>query len=344
MKERTRNLVVGLTAIAGLLALAYLIFIFGEMPAWTGEFYRVQFTIADASGLTEGSRIRLAGVDVGEIEQIRLHENPSLGVRMLGRIEADYEIPAGSKALAEGSLLGGAAALNIIPPPPDAPPAALAPLPKTGEGVIEARSVSITRQLSEMTEGLGGGLEEQLENFSRVSESILKLSAEYTELGKELRGLVAVRDLAAVDAGRASPNLYTALARADKRLQELAETTRKLNALIGDEQMIENLRATVANARQFTENATELTENAGDQLQALTKRYIAVADELGQSLDSLNLLLAQARTGQGTLGKLMQDPELYNAFTDAAYQLNDALKEARLLIQKWKAEGLPVQF
>jgi phospholipid/cholesterol/gamma-HCH transport system substrate-binding protein len=337
MKDRTRNFWVGITAMTGLVGLAYLVFIFGDMPAWTGDFYRIRIDIPDANGLTEGSRIRLAGVDIGQVTSVKLKDNPSLGVQMVGQIDSIHNIPAGSTALAEGSLLGGAAALNIIPPPIDAPPQAHQPMTRDGQATLTANGSSITRQLSQLTQELGTGLGQQLEKFGKVSDSITLMSQEYTALGQRLRDMLTEKSLADVDAGKATPNLYTALARADARLAELAQTTKNINNLLGDEAVIADLRATVSGARR-------LTDSANEKLAAFVSRYIATADDLSKTLQSLDLLLAEARTGKGTLGKLVNDPTVYDAMTDAINQLNDALKDARLLIQKWKAEGLPVQF
>jgi hypothetical protein len=62
-------------------------------------------------------------------------------------------------------------------------------------------------------------------------------------------------------------------------------------------------------------------------------------------------MLAQARTvmrsiadGQGTLGQLATNPDLYKSLNDAAMQLEEALRDARLLIEKFRVEGVPIQF
>lgn len=348
MKERNRNIIVGLTAILGLIALAYLVFVFGEMPALTGDFYRVTFRIDDASGLDEGSRVRLLGVDIGEITQVELMDDPSQGVALLGRIEGEFDIPAGSTVVSEASLLGGSASLNILPPKKAG---VTETVPRDGTAMLEARSTSLAKQITAMTEGMGEDLKRQLDNFGKVSESIVRLSEQYISVGQRLEQMVEQRPLADVDAGRIPPNLSTVLARADQRLSELRQTTERINALLSDEGIAGDLRVSTQNLRQFTakandvaDNANELTVTAKEELAALSERYITVADDLVESLDSLNALLVDAREGKGTLGRLMQDPALYNSLTDMGHQFQDFIKEARLLIQKWKSEGLPVQF
>jgi hypothetical protein len=55
-------------------------------------------------------------------------------------------------------------------------------------------------------------------------------------------------------------------------------------------------------------------------------------------------LADKARKGDGTVGKLLNDPALYQNFNDAAERIQKAVDEMKLLIEKWKAEGVPVQF
>ena len=50
-----------------------------------------------------------------------------------------------------------------------------------------------------------------------------------------------------------------------------------------------------------------------------------------------------ARTGDGTVGKLMKDPQLYDGLADAAKRLDEALAKVNLLLDKIRAEGLNVE-
>jgi hypothetical protein len=44
------------------------------------------------------------------------------------------------------------------------------------------------------------------------------------------------------------------------------------------------------------------------------------------------------------MGRLMQDPALYEGLSDAAKRLDDALIKLNLLLDKIRAEGLGVEF
>ncbi|MDH3583559.1 MAG: MlaD family protein, partial [Phycisphaerae bacterium] len=68
MGERSRNILVGLTATGGIVALAYLLVIFGEVPNWLSDTYPVRVALDDATGLAQGSRVRLNGIDIGFVD------------------------------------------------------------------------------------------------------------------------------------------------------------------------------------------------------------------------------------------------------------------------------------
>ncbi|MEY2716247.1 MAG: hypothetical protein RIT24_2590, partial [Planctomycetota bacterium] len=55
-------------------------------------------------------------------------------------------------------------------------------------------------------------------------------------------------------------------------------------------------------------------------------------------------LMVAARSGKGTVGRLMQDPQLYENLTDTARRAEEAVAKLNLLLDKIRAEGLGVQF
>jgi hypothetical protein len=66
-------------------------------------------------------------------------------------------------------------------------------------------------------------------------------------------------------------------------------------------------------------------------------------DRASVALEELNRVLVAARTGDGTIGRLMKDPSLSEGLTDAANRLNEALAKINLLVEKIRAEGVDVE-
>ena len=76
----------------------------------------------------------------------------------------------------------------------------------------------------------------------------------------------------------------------------------------------------------------------------MVQRLLPVADELAVTLEEIRRLTTLATEGEGTVALLLNNPDLYLSLDDAATQLDEALREVRLFIQKVKAEGLPINY
>ncbi len=336
MTDRTRNIIVGFTALIGLGILATLMILFGEVPAWVTDSYSIQIHLNDAAGIASGSRIRLNGLDVGYVESVRLKEPAYEGAVLSCQVESQYDIPSDALVAATASLLGSTSQLNIRAQRPAEGARPAAPLPRDGKGTLRGKSSGFTDAFAGVAERLEVDLREQLKKFGKVSDEIVKLSETYRKVGDNINSLMEPQTVKDVDEGKAQANIRTLIARADGSLTELKGALEQIKEFASDE-MREEVRGTIGDARQTIAEARK-------KFDTISEKFIAVADDLGKTLENVNGLLAEARGGRGTLGKLVQDPALYDSLTDAAHRLNDAITEAKLLIQKWKSEGLPVHF
>ncbi len=78
MEDRSRNIVVGITALAGLVGLAFLLMLFGRLPAFLESGYELRVELPSAGGLKQGSVARFSGIDVGRVVSVDepRHERP----------------------------------------------------------------------------------------------------------------------------------------------------------------------------------------------------------------------------------------------------------------------------
>jgi phospholipid/cholesterol/gamma-HCH transport system substrate-binding protein len=154
-----------------------------------------------------------------------------------------------------------------------------------------------------------------------------------------------------VDAGEAAPTIDTLLARADRAVADAQRTLDAVHRVASDEALLTDARETLASARRIAktidEDAGPLISRAGEAVSsvgALTNRYAAVAEDVSRALVTIQRILEKAESGEGTVGLLLSDAALYRNLTDASRRLGLALTEVRLLVEKWKSEGLPIQF
>lgn len=320
MSERKRNLVVGVTTLAGIIGLIALILIFGYLPSFLRKGYVVQINLPRAAGLHDTSVVYLSGIPIGQVEKIELRQ--PAGVAVFARIHEQVDIPDTARPSVSQPLIGGSASIEFI---------------FDGQGEVEYLSRNGEAVVQGEIPSLSMSVDRVVGNLERVSQNFDRLSSQWTKVGESINALVELRSPEAVDGGDAVGNLATVLQRTDQRLAELESVLEGINRYVGDEELQQDLRATITNSRAATEKIV-----AGlDEVQA---KYVALADRLSVAADSADKLLAAAREGDGTLGRLVHDPALYQNLDDAVKRMQLTLDEARLLIQKWKAEGVPVQF
>ncbi|MBI1337611.1 MAG: MCE family protein [Phycisphaera sp.] len=339
MTDRSKNIAVGITAILGALGLGTLMILFGAIPSWMSKGYTVQVNLDTAGGLTQGSRVKLSGIDVGRIESVELLTGPPGGVKINAYIREEVRLPEGLHVRVEQGLLGGTPALGFEPPTM-APDQSVTYLPTDGSATVKGESYSF---MSAFAGELQGALAEPTRQFTRMSDNFERMATEWAKVGSNLAQLTEVRNPDDVDKGEAKANLATVLTRADQRLADMKATLEGMKGLFGDEKFRQDIKDAAANAKVMTEKVGNLATSADEKLDKLVQRYVAVADDLSGAITSMKQTIDLAKNGDGTIGKLLNDATLYNNLNDASARLRKALDEFRQLLDKIKSEGLPVK-
>ena len=327
LSERERNIAVGATAIVGVLALCTLLMLFGYVPAWMEGGYTVTVQLPTAGGLHTGGQVSLNGIDIGRIQSVKLADDSAKGVKVVAKIRDDITLPANVHVRTQSALLGGGTyfAFVLDGQTPDEQS-----LPKDG-------SASVTGYASSPFAGMAGEMrsmaQKPLEQFDQLNQRFNTLADEWTRLGQNLNQLVEPRTTAQVDTGDATGNLPTILARFDDRLKQAQITLEGLNRYLDNPQLYDQI-AGIAD-----ETHTTVTQFRQDMTQLKT-RYLAMADDLTSTLNHMQTLIDQARTGEGTLGQLMSNPQLYRNLNDSAQRLDAMFKQMQQLIERWKAQGI----
>ncbi len=91
MNSTKLELTVGIFMLIGILCLGYLSIKLGKMELWGGNYYRVAAQFDSVSGLKQGARIEVAGVEVGAVERIALEKQSG------DRAEVTLKIKDGTK-------------------------------------------------------------------------------------------------------------------------------------------------------------------------------------------------------------------------------------------------------
>lgn len=118
MAEKTRSLEVkvGIFVFVGLLILTWFIFRIGDLKL-TNRGYHVRVLFGFANGIKQGAPVRIAGVDMGEVREIKLTHakdgKPQVFIRIW--VDGGAQIPVDSRAWVNTLGLLGEKYLEIIP-------------------------------------------------------------------------------------------------------------------------------------------------------------------------------------------------------------------------------------
>ncbi|MCA9306467.1 MAG: MCE family protein [Phycisphaerales bacterium] len=340
MKRTMRDFIVGLTAILGAAGLIFMLMLFGEMSFGKPPHYPITLQLNTAGGVTKASPVTMNGVRIGNVARLAPADDPRMGALVELAIREGVRVPRDVVVKLERGLVGDTS-VELTPRSGDL----VAAIEYINEG--ETLTAQAQGMLDELTSLLGG----RLDKVEDAVDSFNRLSTTYTEIGERVKAMLADRDLAEVDSGAQPANIATAVKRLDAALVQA-------NAWLDDEAMREDVRTFAKKGSEAAEGlagAVEAWEQAagtlqtqagaiGEDLGDLSIKVERTAEQMGTVLTEMQFLLAQINSGQGTMGQLVQNPDLFNSLNDAARRLEKALLEAQLLLEKYRKEGIPIQF
>ncbi len=326
MNTPARNFVLGLTSIGAIAGVVALLFFFGEIESLVRPRYVVTINCRNAAGLRAGSNIEFNGVPVGFVERILNIPDPERPVRVITRIDRNVVIPDNIVPFATSSLIGGAATMQLET---EGPPSAQT-LPRDGTAVLNE---PIRSRL----------MEEISAEFDTRVQPLLSAMEEFERLARNLN------DLMGPVAAGAPGNIRTAVERLNLVMLDVQEALALAKTWLGDDQLRADARAAVENAGVLISKASDtldrLTSVAGTletDAHTVALRLVEVMDDAAATLEEVRTVARLAHDGEGTVARMLQDADLYDNLDDAAIRLERALREVELLVQKVKAEGIPI--
>lgn len=341
MNPLKRDTAVGLTALLGVIGLAVTMMMFGELSFVKPQRYTVTAVVPDARGLGPNAILLLNGVNVGRVTDITTGDDPTLGVRMTLSIDNDVRVPRDATFSVNAGLLGEPSLAMSVPLRGlDAQP-----LPDTA---FLDEGDTFTSEVRGALDAITAQLDQRLASFTSAADTISTLATTYTELGGELRGLV--------DPDESDPNTSDVSLR--DTLVRLNTALDAADAWLGDDELRTTTTDTVAQARasfkqlgdsaaRFQSVADTLQQasvNAGEDLDEGVQRFVVAAESMTAALEEIRVVASRVNEGEGTLGQLLVNPDLFRNMNDAASRLERALLEAQLLLEKYRKEGVPIQF
>lgn len=343
-----RDFLTGLFALSTLAGLSVTLILFGARLGLGGEVYTFSVHLDNGSGLAETSPVTLNGIKIGKVIRTRVAKPPQIGAIVDVQVRGDVAVPRSAAVSVDKGLIGDSFIEFTIP------------------STITQEQWADTIKKDEVFDGgnpqtmfarISAMLEKPLAKLDETAGSINRLATTYADLGDSLTDMVEARTAADVDAGKA-PNIRSTVARLDAALASA-------NKWLGDEALRAKTTDAVAKANASLDQLSELIatwkqtgakvdasldqvtgvandarasfRQAADQAVETLRKADQAAGNLAQAIESIN-------KGQGTLGQLSQNPDLYNSLRSSADRLERVLTEVQLMVEKYKAEGIPIKF
>ncbi len=309
-----------------IIAIAVLIFLIlqasGDISFARKIRLKAQFLTAE--GLRPGGEVRLAGVRIGKVDEVRLlppTDNPNnpkveavlaLDSKIDGKAVTDLVRTDSKAQLATPSMLGSDRIINITPGT------------SLGNPVQEGQTLPTTTE---------GGMAQLTESGNELVGQLNELSTQVTDITRKInegQGTLGrfVNDEAFYD------NLNVTIRETQGIMRQLRSGDGSAGKLINDPALYNNLNGVSA---QLQGIAADLRQGRGTAGKLLTDETLynearSTIARLDTSVDQINGIVTDIRQGRGTAGKLLTDEDLYNDARSAIARFNTSAERIDNLI------------
>ena len=338
-KVHWSQLKVGIVAVCGFLILFVLVFLLTQSKGLFHSTASLRTYMDDASGMTEGTPVRLNGILVGSLDKVRLTDSkdPKRAVEFDMQVRSEYlpQIPEDSVVGIAASNLLGDKYLNITKGLSS----------RTAKDGSELKSLQ-SQDIPELMAQMSGLLKSFQDLVTRVGSLLAGVEQGKGNIGLFLKDeelYRRVNDIATEGRSllsdiRNSKGTINKLLNDDALYNEMRAPIKRIDAMLADLQagqgsagkllkdpaLYDDARATIGEIRSLMADLNAGKGTAGRLLkdEALHKRLDELVAKLNGTMDKIS-------AGQGTLGQLMVNPQLYEALTGATREFQSLAKDMR---------------
>ena len=292
MKPRTMELWLGLFVLVGLLALGMMIVLFGEVLELSQPTYEVTVHFNKVTGLGPGTPVRMLGIDIGKVREVRFRTDGE-GIALTLIINEPIDIPsdAGLTVLTEG-LLGD----NYL----EFGSGTGAPLSHAGDAVVTGEAYrSAQEYLKEAVNGFKG------------------TAAVYEDLARNLNKRLSDEEFFG--------DVKKAAKASAEMMESFKETSSKLQGLA--DQFSKGVGALSKEIQTLARKIDSQVDHQGENLDKLAEGLLGNIDKLNKTLGSLHEVAESVRKGKGTVGGLLVRDEIYKEMVGTLEKTQSMLDE-----------------
>ena len=273
-----------------------------ELFKTSRTFYAVYDQV---NGLTAANPISIKGVKVGQVKKVYFDKRNPRNIIVELYVLGDYPIAKNSSARIYNSSLLGAPEVEIIPG--DSPD-----LAKDGDTLLPLLEATLGQEVNKQLLPLKTKAENLISSIDTIATIIQQV------LNKNTR-----------------ENLVDAIEHVKETLANIAHTTQNLDTLMGMERnnlskIIINVESISSNLRQNNAKITNILSNFSNLSDSLAKARIPYTiAQVNKAIGDLDLVLQKINKGEGSVGQLLNNDQLYKEVEKAARDLNLLLEDIK---------------
>jgi phospholipid/cholesterol/gamma-HCH transport system substrate-binding protein len=305
---------VGLFVIVGVLLLAYMSLRLGGFQIGREEGFTITVRLDSTAGLDQDASVRVAGVEVGRVKEIKLENNKA---KLILRIHAGTQIGNDFTAVLKTKGLLGEKYLDLVPGSPHA-----ALLEDGGEitRVTEYSDIDklitilsdVSTDIKTVSESLSavlGGKEGEttLRNIvNNIEDITFRVERIVRENDEKMVRIMTNIDTFATSLKEGTPDIMTGLKEVADNLNQVIEENRD-NLKTG----VENLKTASVKLEQTMDTLASIAEDVGPRIQDTADNIASAAAAVEDTASEVGKVAKKIDEGEGTLGKLVNDPAVH---------------------------------
>ncbi len=319
MNDAKRDGLIGVCAIAAVVSFIVLLQLFGHFD--DSDRWNLTILAPATAGIGDSSTVQLDGVTIGSIDRIEPVPAGPWAVRIVASIDEDVSIPQGVTPLTVMSLLKGSANLYLESPTNRTG----ATLPKDGTAELTGtiRSTAMREVTAVLDEQVGPAL-----------TAIADFGRRWAPVGDGLSAMLGEGD-APDDA-----TIRSVVARADQVLLGAQSWLEDPQLREGAGEIMHMALASLDRAVTALESFDAMTRTIDQEAAEVSHEVAAAGRALADALHQASGIMESVRTGEGTAGQLLTNPDLYHKLEQTAVQLERLAESMRLMVEQIREEGV----
>ena len=325
MNDRVMQFRVGVVVLATAIIAGILIVLFGDLPSLVQATYPLKMSFTDARGIADGTPVRKNGILVGRVKSVMLDERG--GVSVVADIDSYVPIYRDEQPRIATTLLGDAE-IQLVP-------GVIRP-PRQKVAAEEVLQGAVSRDPFDIVATLEPKLGTALESLTEASTAVTKLSEDIDRLllgdGDKFGVLVRKTEKALDDFSGAMANINDVMGDPQTRANIKMSLAEMPQVLVDLRSSVQGIGTTLDTADRNLRNLEGLTRPLGERGAGMVAQIDTTIGRLDEVLQQAVFFTKALNESDGTLGRLVRDPRVYEDLAAAAANVKDISRELRPII------------